>query len=340
MRATAAFKARKLKHIEVKVLKIDYIVNNNGVEIVRCYGTSGDVVLPNTIEGHKVISVAPYCFSDRKRKEDTDVLTTEMGGYGFDVDDDKILSGNTIESVSFPDTVERIGNYIFYGCKSLTKLSFSDKLKDIGSGAFTGCGSIRKLYVRIINDNKTAVKEILGDLWQRIDVTFENVNTKERSDLVFPEHYEEAVENTPARILYTQHHGSGNDYRQCFYNRELDYFKYDSLFIVAKARDNIKQLEDQVFKRLKTPVNMTDKHKEEYIQFLKDNFEQIIPNIIEKEEISSIELFGKLEIWNDSMIDLAIDEASKQGRAEILSIVMNEKNKRNPSHVRKRKYIL
>ena len=64
------------------------------------------------------------------------------------------------------------------------------------------------------------------DLWQRIDVVFyEGCGNEERGKisarLVFPEHYEEAVENTPARILFTQHHGSGNNYRQCFYNKEM-----------------------------------------------------------------------------------------------------------------------
>ena len=323
---------------EVKVLKIDYIIKNNEVEIVRCYGTSGEVVLPEEVDGLKVVSVAPYCFSDRKRKEDTDVLTATVNEYGLGFGEGELLAGNIVESVSFPDSVERIGNYIFYGCKSLTKLKFSDRLKDIGSGAFTGCGSISKLYVRIVHDNKTAVKEILGDLWQRIDVRFENVITGNVSDLVFPEHYEEAVENTPARILYTQHHGSGNDYRQCFYNRELDYFKYDSLFIVAMARDDIDQLEDQVFKRLSTPVNMTDKHKEEYIMFIKTNYEKIIPDIIEKDNTDWINLFKEFKLWTDDMLDLAVDTASRLGRTEILSIIMNEKSKKSPA--KKKKYLL
>ena len=319
-------------------MRVDYIVKDNRAEIVRCYGTSGDIYLPEEIEGYKVVSVSSYCFSDKKRKEDKDVLTTVIKGHSLDTKDGEILAGNMINSVRFPDTVEKIGNYIFYGCKSLTEIAFSDRLKDIGSGAFTGCGSIRKLKVRIVHDNKTCVKEILGDLWQRVDVTFINVKKEERSDLVFPEHYEEAVENTPARILYTQHHGSGNDYRQCFYNRELDYFKYDSLFIVAKARDDIGQLEDQVFKRLLTPVNMTEKHKEEYIDFIKENYEKIIPDIIKKEKTDWINQFKELNIWTDSMIDLAVDESSKQGKTEILSIVMNEKSKRTP--VKKKKYIL
>ena len=319
-------------------MRIDYTVKNDEATIVRCYGVSGELILPDFIEEYKVVSVAPYCFSDRKRKEDEDVLTAVVKDHDLDTGDGELLAGSLVESVSFPDTVEKIGNYIFYGCKSLTKLEFSDKLKDIGSGAFTGCGSINRLNVRLVHDNKTCVKEILGDLWQSIDVTFTDVKTGEKSELLFPEHYEEAVENTPARILYTQHHGSGNDYRQCFYNREIDYFKYDSLFIVAKARDNIEQLEELVFKRLSAPVNMTEKHKEEYIDFIKENFEKIIPDIVEKDKTMWINLFKELNVWTDEMLNLAADEAVRYGRTEILSMVMDEKSKKAP--VKKKRYAL
>ena len=319
-------------------MKIDYTIKNNEVNIVRCYGTASYIVLPETIDGCSVTSVSPYCFSSRKRKEDVDVLSTLIKNESLDIDEDTIIAGETIESVTFPDNVESIGNYIFYGCKNLKEIRFSDKLKDIGSGAFTGCGAIRHLEVRLINSNKTCIKEILGDLWQRIDVTIVNTNTGEVSELVFPEHYEEAVENTPARILYTQHHGSGNDYRQCFYNKELDYFKYDSLFAIAVARDDIHQLEDQVFKRLKTPVSLVDKHKEEYIKFIKDNYKVIIEDLVDKDRTDLVELIGKYNIWNNEMLDFAADTASSYGRTEILSIVMNKRRKATP--VKRKKFVL
>ena len=318
-------------------MRIDYNINNNQVKIIRVYGTASYIVLPDTIDGYPVTSVAPYCFSARKRSEDTDVLSTVIRNDSLDTDED-IIAGEIIESVTFPDTVTSIGNYIFYGCKNLKEIKFSDRLKDIGSGAFTGCGAVRHLEVRLCDGNKTCVKEILGDLWQRIDVTLINVKTNEISELVFPEHYEEAVENTPARILYTQHHGSGNDYRQCFYNKELDYFKYDSLFVIAMARDDIHQLEDQVFKRLKTPVSLVDKHKEDYINFIKDNYKVIIEDLIEKDRTDLIELLGAYNIWNSEMLDLASDIASSYGRTEILSMVMNKRVKTAP--VKKKRFVL
>ena len=70
---------------------------------------------------------------------------------------------------------------------------------------------------------KSCAKEILGELWQKIDVDFlyEKWRVVENAHMVFPEHYDEAVENTPARILFTEYHGSGTNYRQCFYSKEL-----------------------------------------------------------------------------------------------------------------------
>ena len=38
------------------------------------------------------------------------------------------------------------------------------------------------------------------------------------------------VENTPARILETHHHGQADIIVSVFYDRELDYRKYDEMF--------------------------------------------------------------------------------------------------------------
>ena len=233
-------------------MKIQYKIAADGsVEILRCYGSDPRIVLPGQIDGRTVTAVAAYAFSDRKTSEEAEVLEYETEDHRLFREGERLLAGELVERVELPDTVERIGRYIFYGCRNLRALRFSDRLRDIGSGAFTGCRGLRRLDVELTKGKKTCVKEILGDLWQRIDVTFWRNGTE--SKLVFPEHYEEAVENTPARILFTQHHGSGNNYRQCFYDREMDFRKYDSLFYLARAQEKTGVLTDLVFARLMGP---------------------------------------------------------------------------------------
>ena len=91
----------------------------------------------------------------------------------------------------------------------------------VGTGAFTGCSGLKELVIHQKKGIKSCAKEILGELWQKIDVDFLYENGEaggKRAHMVFPEHYDEAVENTPARILFTEYHGSGTNYRQCFYS--------------------------------------------------------------------------------------------------------------------------
>ena len=303
-------------------------------EILRCFGTDPEVVLPERIGENTVTSVAAYAFSDRKTDEEEDAFVYETEDHRMFREGERLLAGETVESVIFPETVERIGRYIFYGCRNLRKLGFSDRLKDIGSGAFTGCRSLSCLDVRLTGGRKTCVKEILGELWQRIDVTFYREGKKE-AYLVFPEHYEEAVENTPARILFTQHHGSGNNYRQCFYDRETDFRKYDSLFPVAKAQEKISVLTDLVFGRLQYPADLTREAEDGYEQFIREHEKEILDYLVETGDMEKLREISARALWEREALEAAIDRASEKRQGEALSFLMNEKHRFFPG-VRKK----
>lgn len=338
-------------------MQIQYRIDHEQVEIVRCFGTDPQVVLPAEIAGYPVRRVAAYAFSARKAKEDTDVLVYDMDDSVFS-DGRYLLAGNEIESVHFPDTVEQIGNYIFYGCKFLRELEFSDALKQVGSGAFTGCGQLSDLKVHLWEGQKSCVKEILGDLWQRIDVTFyfeqnrsqqgedsrvfdgqdrsseddEAQNraslccSKQAVKLVFPEHYEEAVENTPARILFTQHHGTGNNYRQCFYDREMDYRKYDELFPFALVQDKLEVLADMVFYRLEYPYDLRKEHESMYEEYIGRHLPEVADYLIRQEMMGRLLQISRRGLWNEKGLDEAIRAAAELEKGEVLSFLMNEKH--------------
>lgn len=311
-------------------MKIQYRKVKNEIEIVRCFGTEPYVVLPAQIEGFPVTKVAAYTFSARKSEEDTDILEYQTEDTILAGDTELLLAGMSIEEVVFPNTVEEIGNYIFYGCKSLVRIEFSDTLMDIGSGAFTGCDRLSKLDVHLNKGEKSCVKEILGDLWQRIDVSFYYDDRKEKVDLIFPEHYEEAVENTPARILFTQHHGSGNNYRQCFTSKEVDYRKYDELFAVARVYDKTELLTDLVFSRLISEKGLSEKSKKIYEAYVSENLQDILQKLI-KNKNSETKIFLYLQemsqkkLWNIEALDMAIELSVDEGMQELSAWLMNER---------------
>lgn len=314
-------------------MKIQYRIRNDFIEIVRCFGTDSKVVLPDTVNGVLVCSVAAYAFSARKTVEEEDVQEYDTGDSFLTHGEEYLLAGNKIEEIVFPDTVKEIGNYIFYGCKELKKLEFSDTLTQIGSGAFTGCGKLKYLNVHLRRGKKSCVKDILGELWQRIDVTFldetkdgESLSNhaKRTIQLVFPEHYEEAVENTPARILFTQHHGTGNNYRQCFYNKEMDYRKYDELFGLATAQDKQEVLVDLAFCRLRFPYELTERHEKVYDEYIRENLTEIIQYFVEQDDLERLRLISVRRLWSESALHEAVQIASAAGNTEMTGLLMDE----------------
>lgn len=317
-------------------MKIYYRIRGEQIEIVRCFGTDPQIVLPEQIGGRAVTGTAAYAFSDRKGTEEEDVLVYETEENRMFREDETLLAGDAVERVVFPDTMQSIGRYVFYGCRNLRELSFSDRLKDIGSGAFTGCHSLSRLNVNLTEGDRTCVKEILGDLWQRIDVTLRK--GEEEARLVFPEHYEEAVENTPARILFTEHHGSGNNYRQCFYDRVTDFRKYDSLFFLAKAQDRTEVLTDLVFSRLMYPADLTKGAEEEYETYVREHQEEILEYLTDTENLAVLREIARRDLWDREALEQAADRAARTGRREVLSFLMDEKHRRFPE--KRRKYEL
>ncbi len=317
-------------------MRIHYRKTKNGVEIVRCFGADSHVELPGEIGGRPVVHAAAYTFSARKDKEEDDVLIYEAEEGRLFRQQERLLAGGEVESIVFPDSMEKIGRYIFYGCQNLRELYFSDSLTDVGSGAFTGCRALKRLGVRLLKGERSCVPEILGDLWQRIDVAF--FREAEEARLVFPGHYEEAVENTPARILFTQHHGSGNNYRQCFYNKEPDYRKYDDLFSVARAWDDTDVLTDLIFSRLLYPVGLTRRARDAYEAYVKEHGAKISFHLVDTENMEALRAMSKRTLWTEQTLGEAVDYAAQTGRSEVLSFLMNEKYRLFP--VKRGKYEL
>ena len=113
------------------------------------------------------------------------------------------------EELELSHGIEEIGNYTFYGCSNLKRLKFTDSLRRIGGGSFTGCSALRELYVETEKDRVTCIRDVVTETFHEMYVTVYYRDQDVYARLVFPEYYEEGVENTPARILETHFHGSG-----------------------------------------------------------------------------------------------------------------------------------
>ncbi len=73
-------------------------------------------------------------------------IPSKIAGYNVTVISDLAFYGNTtLQSVTIPDTVEKISYGVFEGCSQLSQIKFSSNLKIIGSWAFSGCSKLTSI---------------------------------------------------------------------------------------------------------------------------------------------------------------------------------------------------
>lgn len=252
------------------------------------------------------------------------------------------LCGERLEEIVLPRSVRRIGRYCFYNCSQLQKVAFGSQLTDWGRGVFTGCHHVRLLRIHMNEDQKSSLKEVLDELPEALAVEFVRDavfgDTGKYSDqeetlarLVFPEFYEEGVENTPARILETHVHGTGMMYRNCFREKRFDYGQYDRLFPHAVVQEPSASVGEMAVGRLKYPYGLTEQAQERYEAYLLENSYRIADLFLKSGDPEEmrwfLDLMGRLEMQEQlqALLSYLIEKASAGRNAELLSYLMNRR---------------
>lgn len=312
--------------------RIYYKKTGQGVQLVRMFSEETDIVVPGEIDNIPVVSIAPYAFSKYK-VEDKDVLVYEeknqesiLGGEPSE------RCGDNITAVHLPGQVKEVGNYAFYGCRNLKLFHTTDRLTRMGSGVFTGC-RLEEVEIDFYESAKSCLKEILTDIRYEIMATLKYPEG-ETAKVLFPEYYADAVENTPARIVETHYYGSGGDYRECFYRRELDFEKYDRMFILSQARDEALATANLAAARLLHPYRLSETSKEQYRSYIKEHMIMLagkwIKMIAENKTMSAgepslvIEYCLREQLFTKESIEEAIAQAVQHGQAELAGRLMEE----------------
>lgn len=129
--------------------------------VISYTGTSGDVVIPDTLDGHPVIAVGEHMFQDNQVVETVQLpegLQTigNMAFFkcirlrkieipeGITLIDQACFGGcDALEEVVLPDSLEEVGQFGFLSCSKLEAISFGPNMKAIGPGAFQLCASLK-----------------------------------------------------------------------------------------------------------------------------------------------------------------------------------------------------
>lgn len=298
-----------------------YEIQKGEAKISAAYGYDSIVEIPETIEGYPVTELLPYSFSSSNpniQKKETEEL---------------MLTGENITQIFLPSALKKIGNYAFYNCRRLRKICLYSTVTDIGTGVFTGCGEIEELKIQIKEDTRSCLKEILSEIPNQMLVWYESQRGKAK--LIFPEYFEEAIENTPARILLTQTHGCGHRYRYCFEQTKFLFREYDKLFSYVKRQEEEDLVIELALGRLYYPLELTEQAKKEYIGYIKEFLIQAAKIIIKREDANEIMWFAKEFLTEQGILDEVINSINQENNAIGLSILMDFRHKNFKGRIRK-----
>ena len=85
---------------------------------------------------------------------------------------------------------------------------------------------------------------------------------------MFPEYFEESVENTPARIIMREMHGCGHMYRYCFDGTRFDVGEYDRLFPYVTVQEKPELVTRLALYRLYWPWGLKEEAAQAYWDYV------------------------------------------------------------------------
>ena len=251
------------------------------------------------------------------------MLKPEEKGFG----EPSELCGKQLTEVYLPSGLRLIGDYAFYFCRNLKVIHFHGNIEEVGGGAFMWCRAVEQITFHEVTPAENGVSKVLGELTQELETEIFYTDGM-RVRLTFPEYYEEAVENTPARIIDTHWHGSGYKYRQCFPETKLNLRLYDELFPYAVANEFGDTCMNLALNRLRTPVQLSEKAREQYLDYLGGQMQHLLERTIKEQDLETLELLCEQKLLSEENMSQAAKLAAGQGAAELGSYLLEEKRKR------------
>lgn len=229
----------------------------DGARILRVLGDSPCPVLPARVDGRPVTEVGAYCFSAR----------TVSGGslWPSDSTETHEVTGDFLEEVVLPDSVQVLNSAAFYNCHRLRRVEAGPGLESLGSDLFTNCKALRTFALRAAPGAETGLKKLLGSVSADIGVEFLGAPG---AKLFYPEYFELLDENTPAHIFNHSIEGEGYRMRQCFAGGAVDYAAYDASFAQACVGETADKLCRLALGRLLAPFALADSARTDYEFYL------------------------------------------------------------------------
>ena len=287
------------------------------IRLLRVYGQSDTLVIPDMIDGKRVTVVGAYCFAPESKltlqeEKACELFLKEHGLLGTH----HLVAGDEISAVSLPDGVRCLESYAFYNCRNLKKLTFGAGLDEIHGDFMMNCRSLEMLVVRSDWRMATGIPYFLSQITSEIEVVFlpsgENGMEKEVR-LLFPEYSESYEEIGPAHIFHLQVEGQGFRARKQFTNGILDLTGYDRVFENAVSTEPVSTLVRMAADRLGSPAELKPQFQKSYEAYLREHEREWLHAIVAKQDESRLAWMCESGLLTQAGREYAVGEAVKTG---------------------------
>lgn len=302
---------------------------DGGARLLRLYGTSPVVRLPQQIAGHPIVEIAPYCFAAGPKGWHGDVEDT-ADGQPEDASCLQELHTNAIEELCLSDSVEKIGNCAFYNCRKLHTLCIGAKTADIGSDAFMNTLSFHWLILRCGAKERSGIRQIVSQISSDLHVQFVR-NGQIEAALLYPEYYESYDEIAPAHLFGRQIHGEGFRARQCIKDGKVDFAGYDAVFLQACAGESENTLGQMALNRIKYPYMLLEKDKEMYQTYIKEHIHGISGRLVTRKSLDMLQLLYEERLMSYTALLECSKNAAKSGWTKGSAFVLQCLAKERPA---------
>ncbi len=273
------------------------------IEITGYEGKAQDLVVPASVE-----------IKDLQE----DLKVEAIGNHAFSGRGD-------IVTVTLPATIKTLYGFAFHNCQNLKKISLFDSLDDYYDGVCRQCDKLTDIELTINRGWFEVARNFLADSDRTL--RFKIIDSDRTALLTFPEYVYDFNENTMARTIQFSIAGSGMFYRECVDRRSIDFRGYDRLFEKAKI-DGGEISEDIAIGRVLYPLELDEKYRLEYEEYLRSHGEAILLRLIkdEKSHPENLKILTALlacnNLFYDRDIDSAIAFSAEHRLTEISAILM------------------
>lgn len=231
---------------------------------------------------------------------------TRIGAYAFGECRD-------ITEITMPKSLQLIKGHAFYNCRSLHTIRFLGTVPEIEDGAFKNCSSVRYVELFEAEEQDIRLKNFLPELEQELSVRIV-FSSGEEARLCLPQTSYAFIANEPARMFTEESYGSGVYYRQCVGRSQIDWSRYDELFLTACREETMQTVLSIARKRLEFPYRLTDSFRHRYLEYISQYMQRVLEEIAGSENWELLSFLCEQKLMTKQQTEFGIAVANQKER--------------------------